>query len=316
MNFWKFIHSKLEQNINIMLMVVVKSNGSSPGKIGFKMIVTETKELMGSIGGGGVEHEMADLAHSMLISGKAMPVLKKMILNPSDTNYNTGMICSGSMEILFFPLYKKHQKTIEQIILAQQSGLGSIKITHEDISYHHEEINKNQYFTRFLSETEWEYIERPGIFNKICIIGAGHVGLALSKLMKELDFEVEIYDDRPGLNTFENNEYVNKKSNIDYSNIDNLLQEGDNVYVVIMTFGHQSDELVLKKLLNKRFKYLGMMGSKAKVKRIFENIEFNPDSEIAKKIHAPIGISIKSQTPAEIAVSIAAEIIKIKNELY
>jgi xanthine dehydrogenase accessory factor len=314
MDIWKFVHTKLEQNIKLVLLVVVQSKGSSPGKIGFKMVVTQNKELLGSLGGGDVEHEMVELAYSMLKANNSGHCYKKIIFNPADVNYNSGMICSGSQDIVFIPLSINQSKTIEQILLGQEIGAGLIKITNYNFSFCNNEIIDNQFFTRFLSETDWEYVEKIGVVNKICIIGAGHVGLALSKVMRDLDFEVEIYDDRQGLNTYESNKYANKKFNIDYDKIDEIIEEGDNVYIVIMTFGHQSDELVLKKLMNKHFKYLGMMGSKAKVKKIFENIKYNPNLDKAQKIYAPIGISIKSQTPAEIAISIAAEIIQIKNE--
>jgi xanthine dehydrogenase accessory factor len=81
-----------------------------------------------------------------------------------------------------------------------------------------------------------------------------------------------------------------------------------------MTFGHKSDMTVLKQLLGKNIKYLGMMGSDKKVAKIFETLksEGYPD-EMLGNVHAPIGIKINSQTPVEIAISIAAEIIQVKN---
>jgi xanthine dehydrogenase accessory factor len=313
MNIWKFIQSKLLQDIDLMLLIVVQSSGSSPGKPGFKMAVTHTKELFGSIGGGNVEHEMVELAHSLLNSGKPTPFLKKSVHNPNAGENSSGLICSGSQDVIFFSMNKVHLQTIDAIINGQETGKGAIKITNNDFIYQKDEDIENQFHVRILSDTEWEYLEKPGKLNKICIIGAGHVGLALSKIMNDLDFKVELYDDRLGLNTFENNEYVNKKLKIDYNEIDNLIDGGNNVYAVIMTFGHQSDELVFHKLRNKNLKYLGMLGSKAKVKKIFENTGFDANAAYALKVHSPVGLPINSQTPAEIAVSIAAEIIKIKN---
>jgi xanthine dehydrogenase accessory factor len=316
MNIWKFIQGKLVQNIDLMLMVVLESNGSSPGKQGFKMAVTKAKSLFGSIGGGSMEFEMVELAHSLLNSGKFSPFLKKQIHSEGEGDEHTGSLCSGSQMIAFFPLNHNYLPEIEKICQSSESlGNGIIRISNRTFEYIKHEVLETPFQTNITSENEWEYVEKPGKLNRICIIGAGHVGLALSKIMRDLDFIVEIYDDRLGLNTFENNEYVNKKLKIDYRNIDKLLVEGDNVYVVIMTFGHKSDQLVLQKLLNKEFKYLGMMGSQSKVKKIFQNIGLNQNKVDIKKVHAPIGIPINSQTPAEIAISIAAEIIKIKNEL-
>jgi xanthine dehydrogenase accessory factor len=314
MNIWKFIQGKLAQNDDVMLMVVLDSSGSSPGKQGFKMAVTKNKALFGSIGGGSMEFEMVELAYSLLNSEKVSPFLKKQIHSEGDKDEHTGALCSGSQIIGFFPLNHSYLTEIEKICQAfDSSGQGVIRISNLSFEYLKEKLIETPYQTMITNENEWEYIEKHGKLNKICIIGAGHVGLALSKIMKDLDFIVEIYDDRLGLNTFENNEYVNKKLKIDYKEIDKLLVEGDNVYVVIMTFGHQSDQLVLQKLLHKEFKYLGIMGSKAKVKSIFQNIGLSQEQAVKKNVHAPIGIPIKSQTPVEIAISIAAEIIKIKN---
>jgi len=131
--------------------------------------------------------------------------------------------------------------------------------------------------------------------------------------MKDLGFIVEIFDDREGLSTFDNNTFADKKHQVDYADIDNYIPQGDGVYVVIMTFGHQSDQDVLLKLIDKNFKYLGLMGSKTKIASIFKHTGINAESEKASRLHAPIGISIHSKTPMEIAVSIAAEIILVKN---
>ena len=81
-----------------------------------------------------------------------------------------------------------------------------------------------------------------------------------------------------------------------------------------MTFGYRTDDIALKALLNKEFKYIGVLGSKNKMEKLFDDYRSEGISEsVLKRIHTPIGLDIKSQTPEEIAVSIAAEIIKVKN---
>jgi xanthine dehydrogenase accessory factor len=150
--------------------------------------------------------------------------------------------------------------------------------------------------------------------NELYIFGAGHVGLALSRVMSALDFTIHIFDDRKDLSTLADNKYANQSALIDYKSISQLVPEGENIFVVIMTFGHQSDEVVLRQLVSKNLKYLGMMGSSKKVASIFRNLSADGiTSSVLKKINAPIGIPIGSQTPAEIAISIAAKIIEVKN---
>jgi xanthine dehydrogenase accessory factor len=94
-----------------------------------------------------------------------------------------------------------------------------------------------------------------------------------------------------------------------------LIDGGEDVYVVIMTFGYRSDDEALRALMGKQFKYIGMLGSKKKIEKMFAAYrEENLNEHILKRVHSPIGIQVKSQTPEEIAVSIAAEIISVKNK--
>ena len=149
------------------------------------------------------------------------------------------------------------------------------------------------------------------------IIGGGHCALAFSKLMRDMDFYIKVYDDRPALNTFEENNYAHEKIIVSsYSELESRIESGNNVYVVVMTFGYRTDDQAIKALLNKNFKYLGVLGSKKKMEKMFTvNKAENMNKRILNKIHSPIGIQIKSETPEEIAISIAAEIIAVKNNI-
>ena len=92
------------------------------------------------------------------------------------------------------------------------------------------------------------------------------------------------------------------------------MPEGDHVYAVITTTGFDSDAESLKQLIGKNLKYLGLMGSAAKIKHIFDHLRRDGlDPNLFKKVRAPIGIPINNQTPAEIAISIVAEIIQVRN---
>ena len=132
-----------------------------------------------------------------------------------------------------------------------------------------------------------------------------------------MDFYITVFDEREKLYTVERNHYAHEKKIIkEYIELSQLIAPGNNNYVVIMTFGYRSDDIAIRALLNKDFKYFGILGSKNKIKKMFADYrKENIGEDILKKIHAPIGMQIKSETPEEIAISIAAEIIKIKNEL-
>ena len=130
-----------------------------------------------------------------------------------------------------------------------------------------------------------------------------------------MDFYISLFDDRPHLNTLAKNKFVHRKHIIEsYEQIDGFIPSGANVYVVVMTLGYQSDETVIRRLLEKQFKYFGVLGSKAKMRTLLCNLEKeNFPKEKLNRIHTPIGLPINSRTPEEIAVSIAAQIILVKN---
>ncbi len=133
--------------------------------------------------------------------------------------------------------------------------------------------------------------------------------------MSKMDFYISLFDDREDLNTLAKNEFAHEKKIItSYEKIGNFIESGKNVYTVVMTLGYKFDEIVIRKLFDKEFKYFGVLGSRAKMKTLLKNLEKEGfDKEKLAKISTPIGLQINSRTPEEIAVSIAAEIIAVKN---
>ena len=139
--------------------------------------------------------------------------------------------------------------------------------------------------------------------------------MAVSQLFKQLNFHVVVFDNRRQLNTLEVNNYAHQKHVIDYTTIQKHIKEGKDSYIAIMTNKYTDDKLVLSQLIRKNYKFIGVLGSKAKLKTMWEVLlkEGFTQQEL-DSVFAPIGIHIKSETPEEIAVSIAAEIIEVKNK--
>lgn len=118
-----------------------------------------------------------------------------------------------------------------------------------------------------------------------------------------------MFDNRQGLSTFESNAWAHKKQIVDYKQVSNLIPGNDRSYVVIMTFEHKFDEIVLKQLIGKVLKYIGMIGSKYKVKTIFKILTTEGYSKAkVERVCSPIGLPIGGQTPAEIAVNFAPKL--------
>ncbi len=314
MTFWNRTINKLESGRKLYIMVVVRSESSSPGKAGFKMAVAEDGDIWGSIGGGAMEYRLTEQCRRLIKQNETFPFIQKQDHHPNSQNEGSGMICSGVQWVAFYPLDKKNLELAKQINAVEAKNYTKVvNYTETGIVVSEPEAGEN-YPVSITKEISWRYAEQPGVKNQLFIFGAGHVSLALSRLVKEIGFEITLFDNRKRINTFEENTFADKKMVIDYADAGQYIPEGNNIYVVIMTFAHQSDMQVLKQMMSKKIKYLGMMGSELKVKTVFETLlkEGYPKNTL-HKTDAPVGLPINSITPAEIAVSIVAKIIKVKN---
>ncbi len=295
-----------------MLLVVAESRGSSPGRAGYKMAVAANGELRGSVGGGVMEVNLVELAKSQVSSLKSQVIEQ---VHRKDSPNSSGMICSGLQTVILKQLTSRHLPTVEQLI----EHLESISPAAFEISNLRFQIVKsttNGEKTCFTRDDEaFVYQEMLDQRDELIIIGGGHCALALSELASRLSFRISILDDRPGLNTIAKNEFADSVTIIDsYENIGEHLSQGDDVYVVVMTLGYRSDAVVMMGLIDHEFKYFGVLGSKAKMSTLMSELRSEGfDQDKLARIHTPIGLPINSRTPDEIAVSIAAEIIAVRN---
>jgi len=308
MKIWKSIETTLTHQNKIILLVVVSHKGSSPGRQEFKMIVTQNGDLIGSIGGGRTEFELVNKAKDLMKNNSKGPFFVNQVHRNKNKD-SSGMICTGEQLVLFYPLNQSHLETVKEINIKNKSAF---QLTQHKLKL---SDSKTDNFTfNQKSETKWGYTENINKKPTVYVFWGGHVGLATSKLLVDLNFNVTVFECRSNINTFEENTSVQKRSIIDYKNVLPHIEEGQNNYVVLVTHGYITDKLILKQLINKSFKYIGMLGSKAKVKQTFKSIVADGFSKAdLNSIYSPIGLPIKSQTPTEIAVSICAEIIKVKN---
>jgi len=145
------------------------------------------------------------------------------------------------------------------------------------------------------------------------IFGGGHIALPLARMAKLVDFQIAVIDDRPEFANPQRFPEAELTIAEDFSKAFQKLSINKASYIVIVTHGHKSDEVVLERALATNAKYIGMIGSKIKNKTIFSHLLAKGISqELLDKVHAPIGLNIFAESPEEIAVSILAEIIKIR----
>ena len=152
---------------------------------------------------------------------------------------------------------------------------------------------------------------------RLVIFGGGHVSQPTAHLGKMLGFHVTIMDDREDFVTKERFPEADQLVYGDFKELDKYIAPYENAYYVILTRGHIGDADCLRRLLHRPYEYLGMIGSKNKVRITRENLlKEGYTLEKLDEVHAPIGIPLGGQLPEEIAVSIMAEIIKVKNQHY
>ncbi len=312
---WQLLHHSLQNNIAVMLLYVLESKGSSPGRQGFMMAVNANGEMNGSLGGGIMEHKFVEMAKAKLQQQAEENAVHHQIHDKSVAKNQSGMICSGEQTIFLYTVKKEEAMAIEKIIAAlQKNKNASLHLSPNGIGFA-EKIPNKSYELKINEKEDFSFTEKIGYKNTLYIIGGGHCSLALSQLMSNMDFYIHLFDHREELNTMEQNHFAHEKKVLnDFAKLSSLIQSSQNNFVVIMTVGYRTDAIAVKALEGKEFAYLGILGSQNKMKKMFEQlVEEGTNKSWLDKIHSPIGLPIKSQTTEEIAVSIAAEIIKVKN---
>jgi len=316
LEIWQFAAERLKRNESVILLVVAESSGSSPGRQGYKMAVAED-EIIGSIGGGLMEINLVESARRLLRNEEKNNFIKQQVHRKKSPD-TSGMICSGGQAIIFFKLSQNNLPTIRKVIRALKKHLPAV-LQISNLKFQIAEDLSNNFDFQFeqTDASAFLFQEKLGFKNRLFIIGGGHCALALSDLMSKMDFYITLFDDRPNLNTLEKNKFVHAKQIVEsYVQIDEFIPSGANHYVVVMTLGYKTDEIVIRRLLDKKFKYFGVLGSRAKMATLLKELkkEDFPEEKLSQ-IHTPIGLPINSRTPEEIAVSIAAEIIAVKNTI-
>lgn len=317
LKMWQFVKDNLEENNPVILTIVLESKGSSPGKAGFKIAVTKNRKSFGTIGGGQMEFDLLSECEKLLKTKKKIHLHRKLFHSKKIKKLQSGLVCQGRQTNMTISLNERDLKLIEKIIDSFEHNEPSVlMLSPDEIKILPGMKNENHIQYRFNSEDNWLYEENIGVKNTIYIIGGGHVGLALSNQMELLDFHVVVFDDRADVQTVKENKSADEIIISDYEQVGNFIEDGNYSYVAVVTSALPTDLIVLKQIIGKKLKYIGLMGSDAKLSRIFRELRedgFKPKQ--LRKVKAPIGIKMSGNTVEEIAVSIAAQIINVKNSL-
>src|SRR5207245_488722 len=244
----------LERGEAAALVTIVSARGSTPPRVGAKMLVFADGRMVGTIGGGCYENDAFVKAREAIRNRKPQMVHYEL---DDDFAQETGLVCGGQMDV---------------------------------------------------------YIEPIEPSPELYVIGAGHVGFHLARLAHEVGFRVHVVDDR---DKFANRERFPTAVEVVADDIPSWLARTPlpaHAYAVIVTRGHTNDLEALRALAPRELRYLGLIGSRAKVARIHDALTAGamPEEHLTR-VHAPIGLDIGAVTPQEIAVSILAELIAVKH---
>lgn len=328
----------LKNNESFVLASIYESQGSAPRAFGAKMIVKKDGSIIGTVGGGKIEalviEEAKEIFDTKLTRLKAYKLLET-------ENQGIGMSCGGDVRVVMeyvdgentidVQIYEKSLKAVEEgkeaFIIRKYDADGKNKnyyydknnifpdIEIENIKEYVKHI-KNRYI--FIVEEKNSIIVVEPIFStpRLFLFGAGHISQSLAKLAKGIDFITTVVDDRADYANYERfplaDEIINPKS---FEKCFKNISINSNSYIVILTRGHLFDLTVLKQALKTEAFYIGMIGSKRKREAIFSALK--PEGFTRgdfNMVHNPIGLEIGAETPEEIAISIAAELIKVRKE--
>lgn len=326
---------------SVAYTALVETRGSTPQKPGAAMLVFPDGSQAGTLGGGCVEAEVKRRALRLLDQGQT-DILTFHLDN--DYGWDDGLICGGRMRMLVDPLhpggdfsyFETFNATLREgrgcteavVIDPQKAGAGRVS----DRYLLDEEgdvlaARGSGELPPTLRENLRPLVRRPrpymdnGVaylpFLKRCrliVVGAGHIGRKVAELAADVDFDVWVVDDRE---QYCNPERFPQAQRLIVAPVDNALsglQYDEDTYCIIVTRGHNHDEEALYHLAETKSGYVGLIGSKRKIKMIFEDLlQEGISRDALARVHAPLGFDIGSQTVPEIAVSIVAELVARRN---
>lgn len=329
MNMYEIVEDYLKNEKIGAIATVISRDGSAPRDVGAKMFIGEEGKIYGTIGGGNLEHSVYKQALSTM--GTEKPEMIHIRMDSKEVA-SDGMICGGNIDVLLEPVHLKNIELYRRLGELKRMGLNGVLVTQFDgENYFKTVIEENaeisgdpiseedkNAFLKHMRSTDLQFkdgviVESLHIAPSLYVFGAGHVSQFISKIAKMVGFYVVIIDDRAEFASRERFPDADEVLVESFYDVFNRLNFTGSEYVVIVTRGHQFDRDVLIESLKKDAKYIGMIGSRRKVKMVLEHMkEIGLDPEAVDNVYSPIGLSINAETPQEIAVSIVGELVKVR----
>lgn len=317
--------------------------GSAPGALGAKMLVRPDGTAVGSIGGGCVEADVWQAAMTALETGTTEVLHFR--LSGRDAA-ESGLICGGEIDVLVEPVEPGQLAAFEALTLARERGDPGVLATPlapSSRAGHKFFVTRGDEAALASDSGVWrkaaadalaaggaaplrvldietkdgrerllvEFLMRP---ITLIVLGAGHISREIVPLAKRVFFRVVVVDDRPHFANKNNFPEADEVMVAEFAEILDLVPLDRETYVLIITRGHLHDELLLEWALQSQAGYIGMIGSRTKIRTLYHRLRARGTSEERLAfVHAPVGLPIGARQPEEIAVSIVAELISVRN---
>lgn len=279
----------------VALATLVRARGSTPQKTGAAMLVLASGQTLGTLGGGCVEAEARSRCLEALTAQtpSQQPQLLSFKLD-HDYGWDDGLVCGGIMDIAISTY-------------SPSSDLAPLQQLTSDLA-----ARKTAHFTVPDPDAGSSYTLRFDPAPRLIIAGAGHVAFSLAQVAAPAGFELTVIDDRPDIVTPARFPTATRIAADIAGELSRLPIDPD-TYIVIVTRGHKHDAQALHAVVQSPAKYIGLIGSKRKIRTIFAELHaMGIPREKLLAVHAPIGLDLGAISPHEIAISIAAELLAVR----
>ena len=329
LEYQHLISQSLNKGKPLAIARVVKTWRSSPRPAGSALLVNEDGEMMGSVSGGCVEN--AVVAKALKVLDTQTPELVEYGV-ANEEAWEVGLSCGGALSVYIEPFFNTQDWDIIQTFIRQNKGLIILTelnqngrhffIDPEMENAHSQEVNEQM--KAYYQKGVHGLIEKDGVSyfchvfpprNQMILIGSAHITAEMIDLAKKFGFETIVIDPR---DTFaKKTSYQEEPDQLHVKWPQEILSDfrlDHSTYAVILSHDPKIDDEALKILLDSKVRYIGALGSKkTHAKRVERLKSYGFKEEQINRIHAPVGLDIHALLPREIALSVMAEVISLKN---
>jgi xanthine dehydrogenase accessory factor len=326
------------------MSTIISSKGSLPMSEKSKMLVTPEGKIIGTVGGGCLEADVWTEARRVMEEGKSH--IQQFILTEKYAG-ESGLNCGGVVEILTEPLPEEGSEMFRAVLELKDEGRrGTLVTILTDHPQYPDGKRKvllcddgsivgslgDSALEAFVMERGWDVLQGEDfavvdyqtetgdtlqLFMEpilptptVYVFGGGHVSFFIVRAAKLAGFKVKVIDDRPAFANKERFPQADDTMVMEFDEVRDAFDFGQDDYVVLVTRGHQHDQQILEQIYDCNARYLGMIGSKSKISKMWKRLEAKGiDASYLERVHAPIGLNIGADNPEEISISVVAELI-------